>query len=254
MLMRQSALARCLAIVALAALLAACGGSNNSNNTNRNITQLHDPKAAPTASAPAALSTPLVAGNLPAAGAAAAAGGGVAGDTYVVASGDTLGAIADKNGISVAELEAFNPGVDPARLQIGQTLHIPKPGQTPAPSSTPAANSAGGAALSTPGPQPTAANGPVNIPPTGGAPNGNSTAIPSANASATTAAGSATAVASAGEYIVKSGDNACRIATDAKITVQELAAANNLTTAALTRLTVGQVLKIPPSTGHIGCT
>ncbi len=250
--MRRTALSSLAAAVA-AALLVGCGGSNSNATVNRNITSLHDPKNAPTASAPASLSTPLAAGNLPVAGAASSGTGGGA-DTYVVAAGDTLGAIADKFGISLAQLEAFNPGVDPARLQIGQTLKIPKPGETPGPSSTP--TPAAGAALSTPGPQPSAASGPVNIPPTGGAPNGNGTPIPTLNGGGTTGSASATAgaTAAAGEYVVKSGDSACAIATQDKVTVQELAAANNLTLTQIAHLTVGQVLKLPPSTGHIGCT
>ncbi|HUG38958.1 MAG TPA: D-alanyl-D-alanine carboxypeptidase/D-alanyl-D-alanine-endopeptidase [Longimicrobiales bacterium] len=45
--------------------------------------------------------------------------------TYVVKSGDTLDAIARRNGISVVRLEAANPGVNPLRLMPGQELTIP---------------------------------------------------------------------------------------------------------------------------------
>lgn len=48
-----------------------------------------------------------------------------AASTYVVRSGDTLDAIARRNGITLSELEAANPGVNPRRLMPGQELNIP---------------------------------------------------------------------------------------------------------------------------------
>ena len=39
--------------------------------------------------------------------------------------GDTLGAIAHKNGISLKALMEANPGVNPKKLQIGQKIQIP---------------------------------------------------------------------------------------------------------------------------------
>jgi LysM repeat protein len=45
---------------------------------------------------------------------------------YVIARGDTLGAIARKNGISLSALEDANPGVNPRKLQIGQKIQIPE--------------------------------------------------------------------------------------------------------------------------------
>jgi LysM repeat protein len=44
--------------------------------------------------------------------------------TYTVQSGDTLTAIAQKTGVSVAEIQALNPGVDPQILQTGETLKL----------------------------------------------------------------------------------------------------------------------------------
>ena len=41
---------------------------------------------------------------------------------YVVQSGDTFGTIAAKVGISVAQLEALNPGVSSNALRVGQKL------------------------------------------------------------------------------------------------------------------------------------
>ncbi len=43
---------------------------------------------------------------------------------YVVQSGDTFGTIAAKEGISVAQLQALNPGVSSNALQVGQRLRL----------------------------------------------------------------------------------------------------------------------------------
>lgn len=45
--------------------------------------------------------------------------------THKVASGETLDGIARRYGVTVAELEAANPRIQPRRLQIGQTLTLP---------------------------------------------------------------------------------------------------------------------------------
>jgi LysM repeat protein len=44
--------------------------------------------------------------------------------TYTVKTGDTLIAIAHQTGVSVAELQALNPEVDPQILIAGQTLKL----------------------------------------------------------------------------------------------------------------------------------
>ncbi len=44
---------------------------------------------------------------------------------YVIASGDTLGAIAKKNGLALKVLMDANAGVNPKKLQIGQKIQIP---------------------------------------------------------------------------------------------------------------------------------
>ncbi len=43
---------------------------------------------------------------------------------YTVQSGDTFGAIAAKEGTTVAEIEALNPGVSPNALQVGQKIRV----------------------------------------------------------------------------------------------------------------------------------
>jgi LysM repeat protein len=64
-----------------------------------------------------------------AAGAAAeggAAPGTVSADgTYTIKSGDILAKIARANGISIADLEAANPGIDPKHLKVGQKINLP---------------------------------------------------------------------------------------------------------------------------------
>jgi LysM repeat protein len=56
---------------------------------------------------------------------------------WIVGPGDTLTEIAAKTGVSVAELQAFNPDVDPLALVPGERLklwlHPPKPSPTPVP-------------------------------------------------------------------------------------------------------------------------
>jgi len=45
--------------------------------------------------------------------------------TYVVKASETLAAIARKNGVGLSALEAANPGVNPKKLRVGQTLNLP---------------------------------------------------------------------------------------------------------------------------------
>jgi LysM repeat protein len=44
--------------------------------------------------------------------------------TYIVQSGDTLGAIATKEGTTVAKLEQLNPGIDPTALHVGEKIRV----------------------------------------------------------------------------------------------------------------------------------
>ncbi|MBW7858667.1 MAG: LysM peptidoglycan-binding domain-containing protein [Leptonema sp. (in: Bacteria)] len=45
--------------------------------------------------------------------------------TYTVVTGDVLGKIANKTGVSAAEIQKANPGVDLSKLKIGQVVKIP---------------------------------------------------------------------------------------------------------------------------------
>ncbi len=53
------------------------------------------------------------------------------GTSYTIRRGDSFYLIAQRYGIPLASLLAANPGVDPARLQVGQVICVPSP--TPAP-------------------------------------------------------------------------------------------------------------------------
>jgi LysM repeat protein len=46
--------------------------------------------------------------------------------TYSIAPGDTLAKIARKFAVKLDAIEAENPGLDPARLKVGQKIRIPK--------------------------------------------------------------------------------------------------------------------------------
>ncbi len=52
---------------------------------------------------------------------------------YVIRAGDTFFSIARRYGIAVEALIAANPGVDPNRLVIGQSICVPAPRPAPCP-------------------------------------------------------------------------------------------------------------------------
>lgn len=60
------------------------------------------------------------------AGAPAATGVLNADGTYTIASGDTVAKVARKFAVKIDAIEAENPGLDPARLKVGQKIKIPK--------------------------------------------------------------------------------------------------------------------------------
>ncbi len=64
---------------------------------------------------------------------ASAAAAPTTGDVHIIASGETLGSVAAKHGVKLADLQAVNPGVDSRRLRIGQKINLPKGAVTPAP-------------------------------------------------------------------------------------------------------------------------
>lgn len=57
--------------------------------------------------------------------------------TYTVRAGDTLWAIAANMNVSLADLEAANPGINPNQITVGQVLNLPQ-AQSPTPAPQPA--------------------------------------------------------------------------------------------------------------------
>ncbi|MEI8291801.1 MAG: LysM peptidoglycan-binding domain-containing protein, partial [Verrucomicrobiota bacterium] len=47
--------------------------------------------------------------------------------THAVVAGETLAAIARKHNVSLAALQAANPGVSPKKMRVGQVLNLPPP-------------------------------------------------------------------------------------------------------------------------------
>jgi len=198
-------LALALILLPVALLAFACGGSGGPATQS-------DTAKVPTATLPANLPDPLIVEGTP-------ARPGSSKDTYVVQSGDSLYAIADKLGTTVDELMSLN-NLDSTELAVGQALKIP---QTGAAEVTPTESPASTEVASTPTPK-----GATETPrPTSQTP---------------------TPSASGQQYTVQSGDNANDIALRFGITVEELAAANHTTVDALRGLQVGDVLIIPPAT------
>jgi peptidoglycan endopeptidase LytF len=180
----------------------ACGGDKPSSVSRT------DPKKIPTATLPANLPEPVMIEGMP-----TRAPQQLSGDTYVVESGDSLYAIAEKLGTTVDELMALNDltGND---LSVGQVLRVP-----------------GSASSGTPLPTPEDRQTPIQEP----------------TEEAETPAARVTPAEGQTEYVVQSGDNASDIAARFGVTIEELAAANGMTIDDLRSLEVGQVLVIPPA-------
>ena len=131
------------------------------------------------------------------------------GATYTVKSGDTLSKIASRHGTTSAALRSAN-GISGDMLKIGQVLQIPG-GKAGSAAAQPPSSSAPAAAIgSTPG------------------------AVPSS-------------VTPGGKHTVALGESAESIARKYKISVGELARANNITDPR--KIRVGQVLTIPGAAG-----
>lgn len=52
-------------------------------------------------------------------------------DVYVVQSGEYFSVIAQRYGLTTAELQALNPDVDPDKIYVGQNLYVPRPDYGP---------------------------------------------------------------------------------------------------------------------------
>jgi LysM repeat protein len=219
-----------IALVCLALLLVSCRSGGNTDSADR-----VDPSKVPTQTLPSTLPDPIMVSGPGGRGTPTPA---AALESYVVRSGDTLAAIAVRYNTTVEALVRENGLTDAGRLEVGQTLKVPRIASvTPTP-----------AGSRTPTPSATAAGSGTPRP---GSPTPTSTGVPGAIRTATptgTAGGTRTPTTAAGSgqvYVVKSGDTASGIASALGITVQDLAAANDLTVAELANLRVGQELRIP---------
>ncbi|MHB8375944.1 MAG: LysM peptidoglycan-binding domain-containing protein [Dehalococcoidia bacterium] len=184
-----------------ALLLAACGGgSSSSAPPNGGV--------APTATLAATLPTPLILGG----GLAQSPGG----STYTVKSGDTLAGIAQRLGISLQDLRAANPSINPSALSLGQTIKLPAGAGATTPAAAPATD--------TPGPAPTD--------------------TPVAAVQTHTPAPAKTPSSLGQTYTVQAGDIPVNIAKKFGITVEALLAANPGLNP--TNMHVGDVIIIPP--------
>ncbi|HYM14623.1 MAG TPA: LysM peptidoglycan-binding domain-containing protein [Dehalococcoidia bacterium] len=186
------------------AVTAACGGGSSG-------TTALDSSNVATATLPATLPAPQIINGSARTGSQS---------SYTIKSGDTLAGIAAKFGVSLADLRAANPGIDPARLTVGAAVKLPP--QTAGAPVTPA---------------------PATAPPASATP-----AAPAPTARPATATPAPTTPTSLGQtYTVQSGDIPETIAAKFGITVAALLAANPGVDP--TKLQVGQVLIIPPRPG-----
>lgn len=126
---------------------------------------------------------------------------GTAAKTYVVVAGDTLLKIANKHGISLAELKQWN-NIESHLIYPGQTLNVSKPGSggSSAPVQT-GTQSSGGTVK------------PAPVSPSSGA----NTATPSISNNA-----------SASQYVIKSGDTLGKISQQVGVSVATLKSLNHL--------------------------
>ncbi len=140
--------------------------------------------------------------------------------SYTVKSGDTPGGIANSNGVTTKELMQANPGLDPAKLRVGQKLVIPGKGE-------PAASGKGKESARA-SEEEAAAKKKI---------------MEKAEKIAAEQAGTPQKTKSAATYKVQKGDSMGKIAAKFKISLNDLRKANgNLDPR---KLRVGQTLKIP---------
>jgi LysM repeat protein len=94
---------------------------NTATMSNQALATMPAVQPAVTAVAPGVATTPIPSPAVPVLATVASGDG----KDYVIAKGDTFGAIARRNSITVTALMAANPGVSAKKLKIGQKIQIP---------------------------------------------------------------------------------------------------------------------------------
>ncbi len=115
-------------LLALAALLVAACGDRLAPGASgpAGEVRLTDPRQVPTAT-PWTTPPPVIyLEGTPSADRGTPGAGGPCGDEYVVQPGDVPVQIAQRCGVTLEDLLAANPGLDPTRLRPGDRLKIPR--------------------------------------------------------------------------------------------------------------------------------
>ena len=162
---------------------------------------------------------------------------------YTIKSGDTLSAIAATYGVSLEDLLAANPGINPTGLRAGDTIRLPEGtgSSTAQPTARPLTSPTSRAAT----PAAKATDAAATEPPATDTPELAATETPAPPANTPEpGAGTPTATSLGQTYAVEAGDIPQTIAAKFGISVEALLAANPGIDP--TGLAIGQVLIIPP--------
>ena len=219
-------------LIAVAVIGVACGGGSSGNKPS-------DVSKIATATLPAKLPDPKILSG-------AVVQPGTTG-RYTIKSGDTLSAVAAAFGVSLEDLLAANPGIDPQGLRSGDTIRLPET-TAAAPTARPATSPTRAPATAAPATDVPATTAPA----TATAPATEAPPLPSDTPSApppppveTPGPGATPTVASVGQtYVVQAGDFPATIAQKFGVSLEDLLAANPGIDP--TNLQVGQVIVIPP--------
>ncbi len=170
---------------------------------------------------------------------------------HIVAQGEVLGRIAGQHGVTVAEIEEANPGLDARRIRPGQTIRIPvdAPPEESEPAAEPDPDPATepAEARRAPEPEERPARRPAPVPVTLDPPAPIRAAPEEADEEI---ADEAEAETTYREHTVRSGEVLGRIAGQYGVTVRQIEEANPGLDAR--RIRVGQTIRIPARDGNEG--
>ena len=150
-----------------------------------------------------------------------------------VASGETLGSIARMHGVSLSDVQRWNPDIEPRRLRVGSIVIIHTNREAAAAAQTQAATAPAGAAVGTQAAQAAPSERPVQAQQRNGnaaqtpPPAAQTTAQPAAPVQQQTASSTSTSGKERRTHIVQSGENLFRISRNLNVSLSDLAAWNN---------------------------